>query len=251
MQSVFRKIAKAHGAKFITIKKSTPLDPSELDNPCVVFNPHSAFENCRWMLDDPRCRIFHLIRDPRDVIISAAHHHLKSGEAWLHKPMPAFDGQTYQEKINSLPDDRSRYVFEMQNSANRVIKAMRKWNYNLPSSIEFKYEQMILDSDMILFTEVLNHLGFRESELARCRKIIKDNSLFGQVSTRSKRHINSGQPGQWKAAFDAKLARKFISLFGNVLVDLGYESDNSWAEALPSRTGQIRGRQDHLEPTEQ
>ena len=147
--------------------------------------------------------------------------------------MRAFGGLTYQEKTNSLPDDQSRYMLEMQYSAKRTIKAIQKWDYNRPNTIECRYEELIDDSKMTKFTEVLSHLGFEDGELDACREIISNNSLFGKVQDERRGHIRSGHAQQWKTGFNAELAAEFVAAFGDVLIELGYEKDNAWVNSLP------------------
>jgi hypothetical protein len=232
MGTIFRKIAKVLNLKLMVVQRSVGLAQEALVLPSVVINQHSDFVKSRWMPEHPQCRIFHLIRDPRDIILSAMRHHLTAKEAWLHKPMRSFGGLTYQEKINSLPDDQSRYMFEMQNSAKRAIRDIRKWNYAMPNSIECRYEDLIGDVEMTRFTEVLLHLGIEDHELYVCRDIIRNNSLFGKVAKKRQAHIHSGHAQQWKGSFNASLAAEFIERFGDVLIELGYEKDNSWAASL-------------------
>ena len=77
--------------------------PSQFD---VFFQDHSEFELNR--LGSP-CRGVHLIRDPRDIIISGAFFHQHSTETWLHVPLPYLNGQTYQQALNrceTLKDER-------------------------------------------------------------------------------------------------------------------------------------------------
>ena len=235
MRSVFRPIAKGLDVPFVDVKRSVGLKLESLRVPSVVFNDHSAFGKCAWLLDHPQCRVFHLIRDPRDVIVSAMHHHRTSNEKWLHKRRRAFAGLTYQEKINSLCDDRERLRFEMQNSAGRTIRDMESWDYSLASAIEFRYEDLIGDVELTRFTQLLMHLGFEDHELDACREAVRMNSLFGAIRPQERVHIRSGQGGQWKNVFDAGLAREFLEQFGDALVNLGYELDNSWADLLPER----------------
>jgi hypothetical protein len=233
MRSIFQGIARLQKTKFVHIKRSVGLSPDALRLPSIVFNNHSDFRMCGWLLEHPRSRIFHLIRDPRDIVLSAARHHQTAAEPWLHKPMRAFGGLTYQEKTNSLPDDQSRYMLEMQYSAKRTIKAIQKWDYNRPNTIECRYEELIDDSKMTKFTEVLSHLGFEDGELDACREIISNNSLFGKVQDERRGHIRSGHAQQWKTGFNAELAAEFVAAFGDVLIELGYEKDNAWVNSLP------------------
>jgi hypothetical protein len=162
------------------------------------------------------------------------HHHRTAAEAWLHKPLRAFDMLTYQEKLNSLPDDQSRYLFEMQNSARRIITDMRNWNYQRPNAIECRYEEMIADADLLIFDKVLSHLGFDADECEAAKLIIRSNSLFGEIPKKRLAHVRSGQARQWKDMFNTELAKEFLARFGDVLIELGYEADNSWVAPLRS-----------------
>jgi len=233
MGSIFRDISVACKLRLIRMQRLKGIAPEALVLPSIVINQHSDFKKCRWMLKHPRCRILHLIRDPRDIVLSAMRHHRTAKEDWLHKPRKAFDGLTYQQKINGLPDDRARCIFEMDNGARRTIRSMRKWNYARPGVIECRYESLIGDVGMTAFTAVLLHLGFEDHELDACRTAIRENSLFGTVKEKKQAHIHSGAARQWAQAFDRSLAAEFIERFGDVLIELGYEKDNAWADALP------------------
>jgi hypothetical protein len=160
------------------------------------------------------------------------HYHRTADEPWLHKPWRSFDGLTYQEKINSLEDDQARYIFEMRYSARKAIRAMRKWNYKRANTFECRYEHLITDFEAEIFTEVLRHLGFEDHELESGRHIFGANSLFGKKGKNGGAHVRSGEGQQWKRTFNSELASEFIEQFGKVLIDLGYEPDNSWVDEL-------------------
>jgi hypothetical protein len=243
MASTFKKICAALNIRFIHMKRERTRRASAKP-PVVFFDGHSAFvRRARWMLDLPELRIFHLIRDPRDVVISAMNYHLVSDEPWLHKPQDRYHGKTYHQMINGLPDDRQRYLFEMENSASRVINDMRTWNYENPSSFECKYEDLIGDTEMLLFGQAADHLGFSPEEVVECRRRFWQASIFGGKSPRKEsiKHVRSGRAGQWSKVFDRDLANAFVAKFGDVLVTLGYEPDNSWTEALPSNRSNDHG----------
>jgi len=44
----------------------------------------------------------------------------------------------------------------------------------------------------------------------------------------NRRHVRSGAAGQWKTYFNETHRRRFSELFGDALVQLGYESDDRW-----------------------
>jgi len=244
MNRIFRRIAKALGVRFAAVRASIGLSPESAIVPSILFNDHSNFVKCGWLLEDPRCRIFHVIRDPRDVILSAAHYHRTAGESWLHKRKSAFRGLSYQEQLNGLPDDQSRYLFEMRNSAGRVITDMRQWRYGMPNTIECKYEDLIIDIELELFDKVLRHLGLLSDDPETCYAIVRNNSLFGELGKKEVRHVHSGQARQWQRLFNSELAVEFLALFGDVLIRLGYESDDSWVTRLPPWSEQDRAVED-------
>ena len=200
--------------------------------PSVLFSAHSTFGNQSWIWEHAQCRVFHLIRDPRDVIISAMHYHSSASEQWLHRPRKMFGGLSYQGMLKALPDDHVRFAFEMRHTSRRVIHAMQHWNYCQANSFECKYEDLIQDVQGLKFVEVLSHLGFERRESMRARDIFRKNSLFGKEKPRNDMHIRSGVGRQWASVFNRKTAREFLEQFGDVLIKLRYEPDDSWVETL-------------------
>lgn len=243
MRTVFKSIATETGVPFINLSKKRVLDAERLPESAILFSDHSDFSGCAWILDHPRSRIMHVIRDPRDVIISAMHYHRKAKEAWLHLPRKGLGGMTYQQKLNRLPDDRARYLFEMERTSRRVIRDMQKWDYGRPNSLECRYEDMIADVGMELVSEILLHLGFEAGELEACRQIFWKNSLFGELRGSQSVHIRSGALRQWPEMFDASLAAAFLEQFPDALVQLGYEPDNSWTASV-GRHAALHGAQE-------
>jgi hypothetical protein len=160
------------------------------------------------------------------------HYHRKAREHWLRRPDPELGGMSYQQTLNSLATDRSRYLFEMQHNAKRTINGMRRWNYTRSNSMECKYEQLIEDTKMAMFTRIIEHLGFTPDEQEECRNQFWDVSLFGKGREFKPAHVRSGASRQWKSTFDKGLADEFIKEFGDILIELGYEMDHSWIESL-------------------
>lgn len=245
MRTVFKLIATETGVPFINLSKRRTLDADRLPESAILFSDHSDFSGCAWLLEHPRSRIMHVIRDPRDVIISAMHYHRKAKESWLHLPRKGLGGLTYQQKLNRLPDDRARYLFEMERTSRRVIRDMQKWDYTRTNSLECKYEDMIADVGMELVSEVLRHLGFEAGELEACRQIFWKNSLFGELRGSQSVHIRSGALRQWPGTFDESLAAAFLEQFPDALVQLGYEPDNSWTASVGPHAA-LSGAQEDL-----
>jgi hypothetical protein len=240
MNSTFTAICRALDIPFINLRRDGFPMEEAVRPPLVLFTWDSNFRDAKWLLDNPEHRLLHLIRDPRDVIISAMHYHRHSSEKWLHVARKEFGGATYQDRLNGLPDDHARYLFEMQHSSGNVIRSMAKWDYARSNAFECKYEALIADEDMKIFAAIVGHLGFSGPEIEKCRRQFWRMSIFGKKATRRREmsHVRSGSSRQWTEVFDQRLARAFVGEFGKVLSKLGYEGDNTWVTRCPTETGE-------------
>lgn len=219
MRNLFTAIGKAHSLRcFIGEQKDLPRCYD------IFFQDHSRFD---FKYSTGAYRGLHLIRDPRDIIISGAFYHQNSKESWLHKPMPILGGQTYQEALNRRETMADKILFEMEYAGKHTLGEMLSWNYANPHFFEAKYEEFIADVDLRVFRGIFAFLGFPDTEMDGLLEIAYANSLFsGQVNDPS--HVRSGQPQQWRDHFDEIHRRRFLELFGDALVRLGYEKDDAW-----------------------
>lgn len=192
----------------------------------VLLQEHSGFDRDSL---PPNIRGLHLIRDPRDIIVSGTFYHQRSIEPWLHVRRPEYGGSTYQEKINSYDSLDDKLMFEMENSGSQTIKEMRAWDYHNPAFLEVKYETLIQDQYLTHFHEVFVHLGLPGQLIPHALGVAYRNSLFSGKVQRSV-HVRSGKTAQWKRHLNAAHRTRFLQLFGDALVTLGYESDDSWVE---------------------
>lgn len=212
--TIFQKIADLYRLKIH--HNLDPRDPASFD---ILLNDHSTFN---LELIKRQYKGVHIIRDPRDIIVSSTFYHQKSDESWLHIPHVEFGGMTYQEKINSLSSLDEQILFEMEHSSNKTISSILKWNYNNEHFFEIKYEHLIEDDFMNTFREIFSFLGFPETMMPTSINIAYSNSLFsGRVSNNN--HIRSGEIEQYKKYFKKIHTDKFQNLFGDALIKLGYE----------------------------
>ncbi len=219
LQSIFKKICQDYYLNFFNGKKEEL--PASFD---VFLQFHSRFDLGSLVSD---YRGVHIIRDPRDVIVSGCFYHQKAQEKWLHIPNKEYNGLTYQQKINSFNNLNDKILFEMENSGQRNIKNILNWDFNNSRFIEIKYEDLIIDKELKLFQEIFTFLGFPENTISHLLEISFNKSLFsGNVN--NKGHIRSGETNQWQMFFKDKHKEKFKEMFGDGLVCLGYEVDNNW-----------------------
>lgn len=220
MMNIFRRISYFHSLVYFQGKQEEI--PDEYD---IFFQDHSYFDF--EALSEPY-RGAHLIRDPRDVIISGCFYHQKSGENWLHLSRSDLGGMTYQEKINSYSDVDDQIMFEMEHAGKRTIEEMVDWNYSNPNIFELKYEDLIRDKELSLFHDLFIFLRFPGEAIPGLLEIAYRNSLFSGNLERSS-HIRSGKTGQWKDFFTEDHKTRFLDLFPDTLIELGYEKDHTWA----------------------
>ena len=220
MFTVFEKICRELGWK---LYRGAPSQvPSDCD---VFFDGHSRFEAAKVGTE---YRGLHVIRDPRDIIISGCFYHQKSEEPWLHAKQAGFGGMTYQEKINSYASLDDRILFEMEHVGRQCIEEMLAWNYQDPAFFEIQYEDLIADENLLLFHQAYSFLGFPGRVIPRLLQISYARSLFsGRLQTST--HIRSGKTKQWEQHLNAAHKARFLELFGDALRRLGYEANDDWA----------------------
>lgn len=221
MKQTFTAVAEVLGVSCVSVSRRGP------DGPLPRGASFVRDEHSLWFVDgfyEPGDRVLHVIRDPRDVVISSMHYHQRSDEKWLHRPDDRFGGRTYQQAINSLPDDKARMIFEMDHSSRETIEGMCTWPYGRPDCFETKYETL-LRSGRDEFATAVNHLGLTGREISVAVSAFLNASIADGARHRigSNVHIRSGAPHQWRTAYDDDLARAFMDRFPNAISKLGYE----------------------------
>ena len=219
MGNIFRQISDRFGLTYVGRTHEDPAPPGPYD---IFHNKHSVF-------DFPRLGTFrglHVIRDPRDQIVSSTFYHEKSDEPWLHVKREEFGGMTYQEKMSSFSSFDDKLLFEMEHAANENITRMKEFDYSDDRFINARYEDLIEDNGLKRFEQIFKFLGFRGGAVGWCLVVSYRNSLFS--GTVSSKHVRSGKSKQWPEYFKPIHKKRFEELFGDVLEQLGYSQDEQW-----------------------
>ncbi len=187
----------------------------------------------------------HLIRDPRDVVISGYHYHRKSGEEWLVQPMrgnpwfdevleiePTWAEKSYKELLRSLPTEEGLRMEVLVTSA-LTIRPMAAWDYHQPHFLELRYEDVFLEGPT-WFERIFEHYGLRGPAVREGLKIA-DQRSFARVRASGDAgpgmgigHLRSGEPQQWREEFTPAVTDLFKSRHGMDLITLGYERSLDW-----------------------
>lgn len=227
IQSILRTAAKQLGFRLWMMHVDP--EPPEWD---VGFHSHSRFTG---EVLEKVYRGAVVIRDPRDVIISAAHYHAKSEEKWLHRKRPEFGGLTYQQAINKEPEGDGRLIFEMKHSAANTITQMLKLREDQPDFRLVKFEALVSDYELTEFEALFRWLGFDEEAMPTLLKIAKRRSIFGGKLKNEGGHIRSGAAQQWRKEFSPHMLQAYSERWGTAAEKLGYApSDVSLLEPEPA-----------------
>lgn len=208
---------------------------------------------------------FHVVRDPRDIVVSAYYSHLYShgtkNPIWAEQRM-VLQGLSKSDGL----------LYEMKSRCDQ-FRIMHDWDYSLPNIMELRMEE-ITNNPYKSLTNVFGFLGLvDQSKLSvkgrflyscynglrrlesirnlniplapgrlpaeRFLGILWENEFSRKASGRTsgqedvKSHYRKGLPGDWMNHFEDIHYEYFHDQYQHVLAKLGYEHDSSW---VASRT---------------
>jgi hypothetical protein len=200
---------------------------------------------------------FHMIRDPRDIVVSAYFSHCYS------HPTDNWDALSeYREKLRRVTLDEGLFL-EMQ-FCRQEFEALYNWDYSQRNVLEIKMEDMIASPYETMF-QALHHLEIVEENLSLKRKLsyllsiaadkintkskglvpfrIPRNKLpvdvflgyvfqnrYSKMSSGRKQgdedvtsHFRKGVAGDWVNYFNDEHRHYFEQNYGDLVTKLGYE----------------------------
>jgi hypothetical protein len=234
MVNVLTAVAQTFGLRFQSYDAS---DDTVVDADVVLYLHAQHFD--RSHLRGQPFRGSHLVRDPRDVVVSGYFYHRWTDEHWVHQPVDWFGGQSYKEQLEVLGREEG-LMFELEQACQSEIRHMGTWNYAQPEFLELRYEDLVANESEG-FERLFRHYGLTERAIARALDIVDDNSFqrqtgrhIGEIAQHE--HLRSGKPGEWRDYFSPDHIARFKELAGDVLITLGYENDLNWnAEPASAR----------------
>jgi hypothetical protein len=224
--SVLGEVSAAYGLRTTVVRRR----PVRIDGADVAFFEQSRFFD-RAHVDGSPWRGSHLIRDPRDMVVSGYHYHLRTTEEWALTPAEQWGGMSYQEHLRALsPHDG--LLAEIRRGTGHEIHDISVWDYEQPEFLELRYEDVIADEAQ-WFERLFRHFGFDADAIALGLAAAERLSLRTVAKRRQSGdwragHVRSGQPGDWRAHFTDEHTALFKECTGDLLVRLGYEQTTSW-----------------------
>lgn len=231
MLHLFKRVAALTGRRFIDISPKV-VAPAERDRilqeelarrgGAILFEYESRFP---VGLSSDQSRGLHVVRDPRDIVVSATTYHTWADEPWLHEPDEEFAGKSYRDTINQLESIEARQLFELAHKSGETIERMLGFDAG-ESFLTWRYEDLIIDTEMRLWHDIGLHLGFGGRELPLFLRAVWEKSLFGDLKpqSRQKSHIQSGgRTRRWKTDLTQGASDALEERFGAAWRRWGYE----------------------------
>ena len=200
------------------------------DRPAVFFDYHCQFPDLTACKETPGAVGLHIVRDPRDMLLSAVRFHLKADEPWLHIADDRFGGLTYQQKLESYETLDDRIRFEMDYNMGWVIKKMLAFK-GQDVFRTVRYEDLIVDQSLVLWHDICLGLGLGGQELINGLDAFWRSSVFGGMKAVAESgehsHIKIAKPRQWQTMLGDTMIAEIEKRFGTQIQGLGYELADS------------------------
>ncbi len=170
---------------------------------------------------------FHVVRDPRDVIVSAYFSHLqgRSVDIW---PKLRF----FAPYLRSLSKDEG--LMKEIEFIGPVMSQMLIWDYTRPSILELRFEDLVR-YPLPLFARIFHHLGITPQKVGQealpsiiLRHSPEEPSGERRPGSEVRENRRRGEHGNWRNHFTSRHVAYFKSLYNPLLLKLGYEESEDW-----------------------
>jgi hypothetical protein len=173
-------------------------------------------------------RGFHVIRDPRDILVSMYFSHLNS-----HRVNHAEIKRDRRRLAELDPLDGLTYLMDESQFFQRIVRELADWNYDTERFYETSFERLTTDPAKE-FGAIFSFLGIpvERSDLTAILQQNRFENLKADWRTRNPgagvNHYRSGVAGDWKNHLVGKPKMLFRRRYGDLLIQLGYENEEAW-----------------------
>lgn len=207
----------------------------------VVPTPFVNYMNAdyKYIRAFPGFRAFHVIRDPRDLAISAyySHRYSHSTQWWPELVAHRRRLETLSFEDGLLDDLAFTDALPTDGFPITVFPAMDRWNYDDPDIMEVKFEQLIA-KPLETLTRAFAYVGLLDSDRIERLRVLKEaveDNRFEKLSggrtigeENERHHYRGGRSGESRWRFGDVHKDWFRQNYPRLLVRTGYESDQAW-----------------------
>lgn len=155
-----------------------------------------------------RLRGFHVVRDPRDLIVSAYYSHLYSHS------LETWPGLAEHRRRLQATDQSAGLLLEMDFSR-RVLSDMGDWDYAQPDVLELRMEDLIA-TPSVHVSRIVEHLGLTHLPASSYGERLGGlvGILFARMQRLARRHLQRhvAPPSAGLPATDARTAKRAAGL---------------------------------------
>jgi len=178
-------------------------------------------------------RGFHVIRDPRDILISMYYSHkyshpIRKGRAGGVEIARDREVLRTMDMAGGL-----RYLMDHSGFFKRACGAMENWDYENTNFYETRFER-ITAAPQEDFQRIFDFIGL-DIAPEKLGRILQKHSFQNMRKrwrqsgrTLEHNHYRKGVPGDWKNYLSQENKQIFKDRYGGLLVRLGYEKDDNW-----------------------
>lgn len=185
----------------------------------VLFNSNTNHDLC---FDSPA---IHIVRDPRDLLVSAYFSHLKT-----HLIRNWYKLEEHRRNLETLGLEDG--LLSDLAFCHNFFADLNSWSLAEPNVLHLKGEDILTQQKKML-SVIFSHLGCKipDEKLMIAMELCSFENLsggrkVGEVDNNS--HFRSGRFGVWKNYFTPKLKSEFRRHYRDLLVKYGYETNDDW-----------------------
>lgn len=186
----------------------------------TLYLPRTQLEAATAGYHKPMRRVV-VIRDLRDTLVS-----LYFSLRYSHDPQYVADARQTLDSLSFIEGLR----WLMKAKLPRTADIQRSWIHG-DDRLLMRYEDIVAD-EHTAFQHILDYCEIRMNPEQQRRLIAKNSFAVrsgrapGQEDIMS--HQRKGIVGDWRNHFTAELKDEFKALYGDVLIETGYEADSNW-----------------------
>jgi len=200
-----------------------------------------------WSYSPRLRRVFYLVRDGRDVVVSSyfraigeiEHPPFANSRSYYRKRFPSLFDPT-KDPRKDVREILPRFICEW---STRPAGTRHPWPAHIamwvdkPHVVVVRYEDLLEDAVSTLARALPTHTG-REVDLDALRITVEKFSFERQAGRKRGVEVpgavlRKGVAGDWRNHFTRAAGAAFHARCGATLVNLGYERDGGWVDALP------------------
>jgi hypothetical protein len=260
IDDVFRAVSRELGLRHVTVHH-----PRQFGHDLARFVREQAADCVAFINADygyvrnlPAFRAFHVVRDPRDVSVSAYFSHLYSHTIDAEWP----ELRARRERLERL--DKERGLLSELEELRWQFERMDEWDYGRADILELRMEELTADPyrqflRVFRFLDLVDDRPFplQRSQVLRAVErrlpgkpaltprparlpaervlgIVWENEFAKKAGGREagredpRNHYRKGLPGDWRNHFKAEHVAYFEAHYGALLRRLGYEQEARW-----------------------